>query len=447
MERTVELHEMLEARERRVQRQQVLLAQYGLPLVCFTMNIAGPVKNSPEIEEAFREGCRLLCDRLSHSGLLCRYHQEYIECTGCEGYVVVDGDAAALKALTCEVEECCALGRLFDMDVLTPEGRKLDRPAPRRCLLCGGEAKACARSRTHTVAELQTATRALLRQELRRARAETAARLASRALLYEVCTTPKPGLVDRANCGSHRDMDIFTFMDSTSALWPYFARCTAIGWDTASLSAPETLAALRVSGRQAEAEMLAATGGVNTHKGAVFTMGILCAALGRLPRSQWAEPERIAAEAAAMTQGIVERELGGLTEATARTAGQRFYLRYRISGVRGQLESGLPAVLCYGLPCLEQGLAEGRSLDEAGAATLLTLLAHTTDTNLIARSDLHTQQDTATRVSVLLDRTPYPDRAALEQLDTEFIQKNLSPGGSADLLAVCWLLHFLKEET
>ena len=92
-----------------------------------------------------------------------------------------------------------------------------------------------------------------------------AARQAVRALLYEVTTTPKPGLVDRRNSGSHTDMDSFTFMSSAASLYPYFEACTRAGRKTADGPAPETFAALRPLGCEAEGEMLAATHGVNTH--------------------------------------------------------------------------------------------------------------------------------------------------------------------------------------
>ena len=248
-----------------------------------------------------------------------------------------------------EIEDHTTAGRLFDMDVLCPDGRKVDRQElglpGRRCLICGGPAQACARSRTHTVAQLQEKTGSLLAEAIREADRGCAARLACQALLYEVATTPKPGLVDRNNSGSHRDMDFFTFQASAAALWPYFARCAEIGMDTRREAPEETFARLRFPGKMAEGEMLRATGGVNTHKGAIFSMGILCGALGRLEREQWGNPGAVMAECAAMTRGIVSRDYAGLTSRTAKTAGQQLYLRYGITGVRGQAEEGFPAVI------------------------------------------------------------------------------------------------------
>lgn len=445
----VTLMEMLEARERRAGRQRELLERFGKPMISFTMNIAGPVKNGPEIARGFDLGKELL-----HRQLMTRragpvYTEEIREKTGNEALYVLDLEPMAAKELTVALEDGATLGRLFDMDVLRPDGSKVDRGElglePRRCLICGGPAQVCARSRAHTVAQLQARTAELLEEALSEYDGGTAARLACQALLYEVCTTPKPGLVDRDNSGSHRDMDIFTFQASAAALWPYFARCFRIGRETRREPPTMTLARLRAPGRLAEGDMLRATGGVNTHKGAIFSMGLLCGALGRLERARWKRPREVLAECAAMARGLVERDFGGLTPETARTAGERLYARYGISGVRGEAQAGFPAVLT-GLGKLEAGLARGLSLNDAGCAALLAMLAANPDTNVIARSSLETQKKIARETAALLEKDPFPGEAVLKDLDRAFTAENISPGGTADLLALVYLLWFLKQE-
>ena len=192
--------------------------------------------------------------------------------------------------------------------------------------------------------------------------------------------------------------------------------------------------------------MLDATGGVNTHKGAIFSIGIACAALGRLERSLWGDPARVLQEIAAMTAGLTERDFAGVTAENAVTAGQKLYLQYGITGVRGQVEAGLPAVRDYGLPALENGLAQGYDLNRSGCGALLAILANSTDTNIIARSSRERQQALVEELKALLTRTPYPDEAALAALDDSFRAERLSPGGSADLLALTYLLYFFKTE-
>lgn len=450
MEHQVTLIEMLDARERRASRQQELLHKYHSSLICFTMNIAGPVKNSPLILRGFQLGKRLLEERMDALHIKPVHFEECSEVTGNEAIYVLDQDPVSIKRITSDVEDGSDPGRLFDMDVLRKDGQKVDRTelglSPRRCLVCGGPAKECARSRTHSVEELQNCTRQILARAIEETDAKDAARFAVRGLLYEVCTTPKPGLVDRSNSGSHKDMDIFTFMDSACALFPYFETCTKIGRQTSDLPATETFLKLRSAGRKAEADMFSATRGINTHKGAIFSMGILCAALGRLPRDQWKHPERILQECAAMTQGLTNSDFAGLTKETAVTTGQKLYLQYQITGIRGQVEAGLPAIQEAGLPVLKEGLARGLTINDAGCAALLALMVSATDTNLIARSDVATQQKTVEYIKAILEETPYPDKTILEQLDREFIKRNLSPGGSADLLAICYFLYFLESE-
>ncbi len=445
MSETVTLEQMLSARERRALRQRALLAKFGLPLVSFSMNIAGPVKNSPLIRRGFRLGSRMLKEHIARAGGAMIHEETTDAVTGCEGLYITDLTPDAIKKLTCAIEEQAPLGRLFDMDVLAPDGRKLERSVPRRCLVCGKNARDCARSRAHGVRELQAATRRLLTDGLDAYDAQTAAALATRALLYEVAVTPKPGLVDRANSGGPTDMDFYSFLSSAATLTPYFETCVRIGRQTAEQSAVQTLAALRWHGLQAECDMRRATGGVNTHKGAIYSMGLVCGALGRLTREQWHSPAPVLREAAAMAAGTVDTELRGVCIETAKTEGERAYAMYGVSGVRGEAEQGFPAVLRHGLPTLEAALARGQSPDEAGSAALLAIIANTADTNLIARGGLDGQKKAASELRASLQINPFPDRAAADALDRAYIADNLSPGGSADLLALCFFLHFLKE--
>jgi holo-ACP synthase/triphosphoribosyl-dephospho-CoA synthase len=396
------------------------------------MNIAGPVKDTPLVRLAFQAGLAAL-DR----DLGAPVHRESVAApTGPEALLVYHRPAGAVKDLCLRLEEQAPVGRLYDLDVLSPGGEKLSRPQARRCLICGGPVTVCSRSRAHGLAAIQAKTEDILWSFA----AGHLAQLARQALEDEVCLTPKPGLVDRRNTGAHDDMDLPLFHRSAAALEPYFCRFVSLGMAGAS---PAELQAL---GREAEHAMLTATGGVNTHKGAVFSVGIVCAALGRLDRSLWAEAARVLAEVSAMTAGLTEKDFAGVTAENAATVGQKLYIRYGITGVRGQVEAGLPAVLNVGLPVLEEGLAKGYDFDRVGGGALLAILANSTDTNIIARSSRERQLALTEELKALLAQTPYPDKDALAALDDRFIAENLSPGGSADLLALTWLLHFVTTE-
>lgn len=451
MEREITLAEILEARDRRAQRQRELLARWGGPLISFTMNIPGPVKDTPLIRRGFATGCRMLYEALEAGGMpvLCRHEEK--EATGCQLYCAVRADAAAVKALCTRIEDASPLGRLFDMDVLDGDGQKLDRETvgggARNCIVCGAPGRGCASRRVHSVPELQAATRQILASFFAAADRADLADLATRALTDEVLTTPKPGLVDRANCGSHRDMDVSTFRASIEALAPYWETCVRLGQETAGDAPAETFARLRPAGREAEAAMLRATGGVNTHKGAIFTLGTLCGAAGRLwrPEAPCRDTQRLLQECAAMTAEAVEADraaLAGIPEERM-TAGERLYKRFGLPGIRGEAAAGLPAVRETSLPALEAALAAGRSRNDAGAIALLHLIARGGDTNMAARGGPTLAAEAAERVRALLAAKPLPDTADIEALDRWFIDRNLSPGGCADLLAVTYFLHDL----
>lgn len=427
----ISVMEILAARDKRAATQKRLLEQFGKPLICFTMNIAGPVKYSAEIEAGFRLGKRLVETNLTSV----LHFEESISETGCEAFYAVDQGAELLKQICVTIEDSAPVCRLFDMDVLTPEGKKISREdldlPGRWCLICDQPAHVCSSSRAHSVAQLQEETARLLKT----ANESTyIASLAYQALIQEVLTTPKPGLVDRANSGAHQDMDLRTFYASAAALRPYFYEAAQIG--AMGLSPANTFHALRQAGMRAESAMLAATGGVNTHKGAVFTMGLLCAAAAM-------QPGDILGACAAMTAGLVTQDLGSVTKATAQTAGQRLYAQYGITGIRGQAEKGFPAVKNVGLPVLRQALEKGLSLNDALCATLLHILCAVEDTNLIARSDLSTAREVTAQVAAILEDTPFPSQEILQALDRQFIDRNLSIGGSADLLAATYFLHLI----
>ena len=154
METTVSLVQMLDARERRVQHQQELLARYHKPLICFTMNICGPVKDSPLIRRGFARGRQLLRQQFLRAKLTPLYQDAVREVTGCEAFYVLDADPLTIKKFTTDIEDATPLGRLFDMDVIRPDGLKVDREElnleGRRCLICGGPAKVCSSRRIRT---------------------------------------------------------------------------------------------------------------------------------------------------------------------------------------------------------------------------------------------------------------------------------------------------------
>lgn len=440
----VTLQQMLDAREKRAAKQADLIRSFHLPLVCFSMNIPGPVKDSPLIRRGFEEGCKALDCLLPPSWV--KHREIYTAHTGCEAFYVLRGDALEIKKITTAIEDTHGLGRLFDMDVLDTDFSKIDREKvggnSRDCIVCGAKGRGCAARRLHSVEQLQQTTTRILTRHFAKENGTLIGTWAVQSLLDEVCTTPKPGLVDCQGCGSHRDMDIFTFMASAAALAPYFHQCVSIGQETREKSPEDTFFLLRQAGKMAEQAMFSATSGVNTHKGAIFTMGILCGAAGRLWRpEEMPKAEDIFPEVSAMTAKAMEEDF---KKAEQDTSGQRIYHNAGIRGIRGEVSQGLPSVKSVGLPVYRACRQKGMSKNDAGVLTLLHLMTQVEDTNMISRGGLEAAQEAAASVRRLLSREPIPTRESLMELSGEFTRKNLSPGGCADLLAAVYFLAHLE---
>lgn len=267
--------------------------------------------------------------------------------------------------------------------------------------------------------------------------------LAVKALLYEVSATPKPGLVDRLGSGSHTDMDFYTFLDSAVSLQPYFREVTRRGMEFDG--PPENLlATLRHLGLSAERTMFAATGGVNTHKGLIFSLGIVCAAVGYLHQ----HPVVLAPHTLLDCCGtIAQSAMGDFQAIKNKTHGSEIYEAYGLAGIRGEAAAGYPHVRQYGYRILEAMVEGGCSLNDAGVIALLHLMAHVEDTNLIARGGRDALERVQTELRQLLATEVTPEEliAYAGELGQRFVQENLSPGGCADLLAISYMLHFLFE--
>ncbi|WP_145587724.1 triphosphoribosyl-dephospho-CoA synthase CitG [Yersinia aldovae] len=269
--------------------------------------------------------------------------------------------------------------------------------------------------------------------------------LAYQAMLAEVNLTPKPGLVDRFNCGAHRDMSLVDFYHSADAIAPWLPRFIEQGINYCHLSGPVALNNLRPLGLACENSMFRATGGVNTHKGSIFSLGLLCCALGRRKaRGEGIDAVAVCHEAALMCCGLTERELRQSNP--RQTAGQRLFYQYGLTGARGEAESGFATVLTHALPAYRRLLADGAQPDHALLHTLLLLLSVNRDTNVVARGGIKGLQWLQQQAATILASLPATGghspvaRAQVRVFDGQCIARNLSPGGSADLLILTWFL-------
>ena len=438
--REATLIQVLEAREKRVKTQKQLLSAYKTSLICFTLNIAGPVKTSPIIERAFFEGVNLLEERFKKN---IAHSETHISVTGCEGFICVSKEAKQVKNICIDIENNHPLGRLFDMDVIDSKGEKLTRTDLRGCIVCAKKGRECAAGRLHSVEELQTVTNKIITNYFLLKDANCFGTLAYESLVEEVYTTPKAGLVDRNNNGSHRDMNIALFEKSANSLKPYFCRCFEIGVQTQNLPCDKAFEKLRKAGIEAEKIMFEATGGVNTHKGAIYSLGVLCGAVGRLWKAEKYDykTEEVLALCSDLTKKAVEQDFANIDTSTV---GGRLYRDYGLLGIRGEVVSGFFSVKNIGLPIFLKALDNGFSKNDAGAITLVHLISKVEDTTVYNRGGKSGASFAKKSAKELLEISCFPTVAQMEQLDNEFISRNLSAGGCADLLAVTYFLYKLN---
>lgn len=277
---------------------------------------------------------------------------------------------------------------------------------------------------------------------------KTVGTLAVRALLYEVSATPKPGLVDRENNGAHRDMCFETFLDSAGALRSCFEECALAGMNAQTVNA-DLAKSLRDIGLDGEKAMFSATGGVNTHKGLIFSMGIVSTACGFLAGSNFdrADLQKLCGEIATELLGSKADEEEYTDKASdCQTHGETVYRKTGIGGVRAEALSGFASAFSIGLPSLEQMRKSGIPVNSAMVYTLIRLMAETDDSNIVYRGGLSGLKFVKESASELLSEEDFTGESAFDrvrELDRQCIERNLSPGGCADLLAISVMLYFI----
>lgn len=453
----VSMAKILDARENRVQIQQEMLQKSPSCLLSFTLNIPGPVKVFPYTKWTYEVGISIILKGISLLNGVIIEQKEVKKDTGWEAFFTLNLHPEDMKAYLLEQEEQHPLGRLFDFDILRADGSKLSRQElgfwERTCLLCGNPAFLCGRSRTHSAQELLAKEIEIMENFFVFRLSNHIGQLMQKALFYEVNTSLKPGLVDRLHNGSHKDMCLSTFINSAYSITDYFCQCVKEGLscDCSKKELPLLFQKLRGIGKQAEKNMLFATQGINTHKGIVFSGGILCAAIGYYisTNSKDISSENFLSSLSEICRCMLPELLNDylvLTPDTAKTNGEKLYQEYKITGIRGEAKEGFPHLFNVGFPLFQAVLKKGFSLWQAGLITLLHYIAYTEDTNLIIRSDYQLACKIQKDLQQFLAHATYEEQLSiLPKLDAFFISRNISPGGSADMLALTYFLYFIQN--
>ena len=271
------------------------------------------------------------------------------------------------------------------------------------------------------------------------------AKLATKALLYEVSISPKAGLVSRLSNGSHKDMDFYTFIDSVLSLSYYFSECYTYGQEN-NFYSPNFFKNLRDLGKKAEKEMYQATNGVNTHKGTIFSMGILISVLAsHLKEVDKIDLKILSQKIKNMCSSLID-ELENINNFS--TYGEKAFKNYHLTGARGLALSGYDIVLLDGINKLKEFT---KSLDFETSCILLLFyyISLLDDTNIVNRTNFETLKEIQILCKNLYEEnvkslSQEKIRNEMSKLNDIFIEKNISAGGSADLLILTIFIHFIK---
>lgn len=445
---------MLDDREARWRAAIDLAARWSKPIIVGTVVMPGPDKSGETAAAIFAELTAALGSRATDCKWLV-HHSEIRRGASGPGIMLVvsEGDPLAVKAQVVELEETHPVGRLFDLDVYDLEGRPVSRQdldiAPRSCLVCGGDVQECRRAGKHTLLELQSVIERMLLR-MRREAILAVAHKAVYATLLEVACRPSPGLVSPSGTGSHADMNYLTFLASSSALAPRYAVLAQVGAELED-QPDGLLHALRPHGIQAETAMFSATGGVNTQKGLIFSLGLAVGAAGYALHTSCRPSAADVRSAVIRAAAPLKDELRELAdgERTPTSGGERARVRYGATGIRGEAIAGYPSVFDQALPTFASLIDAGHSVNDCLVGALVSLFAVVEDTTVLARhgtDGLRYVQSQAHEALRLGSIRTSAGRNKIVEMDTCLAARRLNPGGSADLLAVSVFFYLLDRE-
>lgn len=273
----------------------------------------------------------------------------------------------------------------------------------------------------------------LLSQTHAEVQAEKLAFIARDCLIDEARLSPKPGLVDSRGNGAHHDLSLALMERSAHSLTPTFLQLAQHSWQRpADIALRETVGRL---GREGEQQMMAATNGVNTHRGAIWALGLLVSASAMV--SLEASAQQIADTAALLAR------LPDNAAPKVFSKGLKATHQYRVPGAREEAQQAFPHVMNLALPQLRHSRASGAGESEARIDALMAIMTSLSDTCVLSRAGmpgLHAMQNGARAVLNVGGSATVQGRKALARLDTQMLALNASPGGAADLLAATLFL-------
>lgn len=444
--------------ERQAIREKIAEKGYATISLCF--NIPGYPKSNDSIKEAFALVKNDLLNYLIAARIFIKdepliRHDE----AGDVCFFLLNEDDCKLRLLKDDLEAFeseHSLGRLLDVDLFDRNQQPVSSGKKKRCFLCSHSAIECMREERHSYEELRTHVFQLVELFIARMKkrkwTKRLAELATNSILMEVALPGKPGLVCPEHQGSHTDMNYLTFINSSSAICVYFDELAELGYEWDGACNHQLLRKLRCIGLEMEQCMYRATNGVNTQKGIVFLMGFSLFAAAHVIRvKQVFDMDLFRAVLKKLNRGIVHDELEGKSD-KGLTNGEKCFVKFGkelAGGIRQEIEFGLPTVFDVSLPFMQNlflnGLEVNNQADfqEKLMRTLLKIMSVNMDTNVLHRAGIEVLTKLKALALNACEAENLFENADYFELMDFCIKENISPGGSADLLAVTMFIEQL----
>ncbi len=417
--------EILEAREKRFLRVKSAFEDSSLFLIVIKANICGNDKNILEANIVLKYFLSALFSKFNVSS-----YESFTSADGSYYFVrIFDDNVFTVKKVLVELESG-VYGRFIDLDLHVNSGPSISRVdfgfEKRKCLICNDDYSYCMREKRHSVQEVVMYTRKKLRELL----VSDILEIVESALIDEVSAEMKFGLVTKTTSGVHNDMDYDLFLKSIEALMPYFKLYVEEGF----VMDDDSFKRLRSIGVRAEKAMFEATGGVNTHKGLIFLLGALLPIVVKVIYHKLDFLD-ISMQVKEFTKPVLN-DFIALSDKTFLTKGEEAYLSYQMLGVRGEVTNGLQ---------LAFHATESFNLEEDHLVLklLLFMMERLDDTVILHRGKL---DSLAYVQSVAKKLNEFFDLEEVSKYHLKFLEKGLSPGGSADMVVVSLVLMNLKNK-
>jgi holo-ACP synthase CitX len=419
---------VLQAREKRAQHITELMKEYKYKtIVVLKLNVPGANKNQNRLKfisnlyDSFIK--REFIDKIKHKGEVKSIDGDYV-------YYVVEEEGNVVKEKTILIEEENSLGKLVDIDVYnkTSITREDVQCEMRKCLICNNYSHVCVRNQTHTHEELFHKIDEITEEYL----FDYILNKAIKGINCELNLYPKFGLVSARDSGSHTDMNFQTFVNSIYAIKPYLKEFILYG-----LSDIEDPIKLKEIGIRAEKAMFNATNNINTHKGLIFIMGIFLPVMSRAIRNNYGILF-IKKEIIKIGELIIGDYYDNISIKKTLSHGDKIYLNYGIKGIRGEVLNGLS--LIYEIPSYKN-----KQIINIHHEYLTYLMSELDDTTIIHRNDIETLNEVKETMKNVVKDGGYSNNIALvENISNQYKKRNISPGGSADMLVVKIIFEELK---